>query len=158
MGYSNYWACRSISLLDDNLALAIRPSVVLPQDRQILPVNPLGQTVTYASSPFPLPPGDRHFWLQTPQVETGFVCKPPPHSLSLSSLFLAPCLSLAPSLTPPPSPSSPLSRWFNNIVSVYIGSVTQLLSTSLVIPLVSITPGPAGKENSEWEEGKGDGR
>ena len=33
-----------------------------------------------------------------------------------------------------------------------------MLSTSLVIPLVSITPGPAGKDNSEWEEGKGDRR
>ena len=34
----------------------------------------------------------------------------------------------------------------------------QLLSTSLVIPLISITPGTAGKENSEWEEEKGDER
>ena len=45
LSYSNYCACRSISLLDDNLTLAIRPSVVLPQDRQILPVNPLGQSL-----------------------------------------------------------------------------------------------------------------
>ena len=32
--------------------------------------------------------------------------------------------------------------------------MTQLLSNSLVIPLVSITPGPGGKENSKWEEGR----
>ena len=30
--------------------------------------------------------------------------------------------------------------------------MTQLLSNSLVIALVSITPGTAGKENSAWEE------
>ena len=41
--------------------------------------------------------------------------------------------------------------------------MTQLLSTSLVIPLVSITPGAAGKENSKWEgrremrDGRGEG-
>ena len=31
--------------MGDNLALVIRPSVVLLQDRQIMPANPLGQTL-----------------------------------------------------------------------------------------------------------------
>ena len=67
---------------------------------------------------------------------------------SFSSLSHLP-LSLAP---PSPHPLlSPFSRRFNNIVSLYTGSVTQLLSNSLIILLVSITPGADGKENSKWE-------
>ena len=83
--------------------------------------------------------------------------------LSLEPLFnyssfllcfpLHPILYTLVSLAIPSSPS-PHSRRFNNIVSPYTGSVSHLLSNALIIPLISIKPDPAGKENSKWMEGE----
>ena len=91
IGLFQLLACRSISLLDDNLALAIRPSVVLPQDRQILPVIPLRQTLLGCKHP-----KLRQFCLQAPPSPPPAL---PPFPLPLS---VVPSLT---SLLPLPLPS-----------------------------------------------------